>query len=254
MEHDGNEGTDNVTPRAQTPPAYFLGKWKKVAAAGATRGAKDLVAEVHPTAMPARWVAVITQHSTPSSFASASFGHCPNDPRLRCAAWRRFVDDTADMCRSLMRSIADLSAEPLVILSSGYRSYTGSVGLLWKTEGGGVTIKTSQQPKACGDCSGCADAAANPARADSWVYFIQAVDGGPVKIGYSSNPRARLSSMQTGRADQLRILALLPGGAETEVAMHHVFRKYRVRPRGEWFHPAPTILAFIAELAEVTPP
>lgn len=75
------------------------------------------------------------------------------------------------------------------------------------------------------------------------VYFIQAVDGGPIKIGSSGNPDMRLSDLQVANPKVLRILATMPGGTPQEWALHEQFKKYRVQ--GEWFTPAPEIMALI---------
>ncbi len=77
------------------------------------------------------------------------------------------------------------------------------------------------------------------------VYFIQAGEGGPIKIGHGKNPRKRLTMLQSGNPMTLTLLAELPGGKEEEQEMHTRLREYRVR--GEWFTPAAEVLALVPE-------
>lgn len=66
-----------------------------------------------------------------------------------------------------------------------------------------------------------------------FVYFIQAGDGGPVKIGIASDPEKRLAEMQVGNHVELILLAVRPGSADLERRIHA-----RLLPgliRGEWF-------------------
>jgi hypothetical protein len=65
------------------------------------------------------------------------------------------------------------------------------------------------------------------------VYFAQAVDGGPIKIGVARDPAERLRRVQTGYPFKLRITNLRPGGLREEGRLHKRFRRHRIR--GEWF-------------------
>lgn len=63
------------------------------------------------------------------------------------------------------------------------------------------------------------------------TYLIGA-DGSPlVKIGYASDPRKRLKSLQTGQPMTLSLLWTQPGNYES--ALHQRFAEHQVR--GEWF-------------------
>jgi hypothetical protein len=67
------------------------------------------------------------------------------------------------------------------------------------------------------------------------TYFIQAVHGGPIKIGRSTRaylPK-RLAALQTGNPDPLRITHVLDG--DHEARLHREFRNERLS--GEWFMP-----------------
>lgn len=75
------------------------------------------------------------------------------------------------------------------------------------------------------------------------VYFVQGVEGGPIKIGWSKDPATRLSQLQTGNPSQLRILVTTPGAPALEQQLHALFAAHR--RAGEWFDPAPELLTLI---------
>ena len=74
---------------------------------------------------------------------------------------------------------------------------------------------------------------AAPIAGADYVYFIHAPDLGRVKIGYTSDPDSRLSSMQTGSPCQLVLARLERGNRDLERRLHHRFREKRIH--GEWF-------------------
>lgn len=78
------------------------------------------------------------------------------------------------------------------------------------------------------------------------VYFI--TSGTAIKIGTSRHPARRLAVMQTGHPGKLELLATCEGDAKVERAYHQRFAVFR--QGGEWFAPAPEILAEIARLNE----
>ena len=75
------------------------------------------------------------------------------------------------------------------------------------------------------------------------VYFIQRGGDGPVKIGFSKNPKGRLSSLQTGIPERLHLLGIVDGGKAEEQRLHRYFAAYGIQ--GEWFKPAPDLMAYI---------
>jgi hypothetical protein len=106
------------------------------------------------------------------------------------------------------------------------------------------------------------------------VYFVQAGDDGPIKIGVArASIPARLKSLQTGNPAPLRLLGYLPhescdallvrwrqdgirSGAiawahqsrvSVEVVLHGMFAEGRLE--GEWFEPTPELLSFIEAYA-----
>lgn len=78
------------------------------------------------------------------------------------------------------------------------------------------------------------------------VYFIQAGDDGPIKIGYTAgDPEKRLRALQNASAVDLRLLATIEGDQKREVDLHIEFNEHNIR--GEWFAPAAPILEFVDE-------
>lgn len=67
------------------------------------------------------------------------------------------------------------------------------------------------------------------------TYLIGAEGSPLVKIGYATNPKKRLASLQTGQPMQLTLLWSHP--VDHEAALHERFAEYRVR--GEWFDLTP---------------
>jgi hypothetical protein len=65
------------------------------------------------------------------------------------------------------------------------------------------------------------------------VYFIQGVDGGPVKIGVALNPEKRFRTIQSCSPVLLCLLRTIPARANTEKELHERFADRRLH--GEWF-------------------
>lgn len=86
-----------------------------------------------------------------------------------------------------------------------------------------------------------------PAYEENLVYFVQAVEGGPIKIGHAKDPEARLVIMQLGCPIELRLLAITEGGKARESALHAAFSGLRLH--GEWFQPDSALLLWIEEHA-----
>lgn len=84
-------------------------------------------------------------------------------------------------------------------------------------------------------------------KAPSFVYFIQGVDGGPVKIGTSGDPARRLRQVMDWVPFDLRILATAPGGFLTEAYLHHKFHADRLRR--EWFAPSDDLMSFVGAVS-----
>lgn len=79
-----------------------------------------------------------------------------------------------------------------------------------------------------------------------YVYFIRSGDSGPIKIGHSINPDARIWGLQAATHLPLRVVTTIVGDKKLEKTLHRKFRRFRIR--GEWFRPVPTLLTFIAAI------
>ena len=77
------------------------------------------------------------------------------------------------------------------------------------------------------------------------IYFVLHEGTGHVKIGYSDSVKKRISQLQTGNPEKLRLLRVIDGGPKTEQWLHKRFSGFNVR--GEWF-------AFHDEMLSVVPP
>lgn len=77
--------------------------------------------------------------------------------------------------------------------------------------------------------------------ADGVVYFIAL--GGLVKIGKTRNLKSRVNDFSH---PDIRVLASQPGYTELEAELHRRFKAFRIK--GEWFHPAPVLLEYVASL------
>lgn len=76
------------------------------------------------------------------------------------------------------------------------------------------------------------------------TYLIQGEYGGPVKIGVTrGSARGRLSEIQTGNPERLRVMLRIPGDCERE--LHRAFEEYRLV--GEWFDVTPEQVAAYLE-------
>lgn len=77
------------------------------------------------------------------------------------------------------------------------------------------------------------------------VYFVECGPGGPVKIGFTANPvRDRLHALQVACPFPLRLLLAVDAPQRIESWCHHRFSDSHIH--GEWHHPTPDLLAFIA--------
>ncbi len=65
------------------------------------------------------------------------------------------------------------------------------------------------------------------------VYFVQAGEAGPVKIGWAINAQSRVAYLQTAHYEPLRVIRVWDGDRIHENWFHNRFRTQRMR--GEWF-------------------
>lgn len=94
----------------------------------------------------------------------------------------------------------------------------------------------------------------------SKLYFIQAGERGPIKIGHSAKPRMRMAELQVGNHCKLRMLAEIDfsngqrgtqTAADMEDLWHRTFRVIQIR--GEWFEPTPQLLKAIGYMRDNLP-
>ena len=85
---------------------------------------------------------------------------------------------------------------------------------------------------------------------DSYVYMLGVCDGAyPVKVGYSTKPKERLSSIRHGflpdniDKDDLSLIYCTPGGLGLERVIHTELKKQRVPNTNEWFRLGPMKIA-----------
>jgi hypothetical protein len=83
------------------------------------------------------------------------------------------------------------------------------------------------------------------------VYFMQSVNGGPVKIGTTDYLEYRHDQLEKHYKTSLAILATMEGGVEKEAEIHARFDHLRMGQPGrrgkrpEQFRPDPELMAFI---------
>ncbi len=82
----------------------------------------------------------------------------------------------------------------------------------------------------------------------SRVYFIQGIDGGPVKIGFSNDVRERIACFQMGSPVLLQVIGTTLGGIELEHDFHRRMAPHRLH--GEWFIDCDDLRALIAEVCK----
>jgi hypothetical protein len=87
----------------------------------------------------------------------------------------------------------------------------------------------------------------DPTTSEPCTYFLQAGDGGPIKIGSTRNLRVRLGTLRAMSPIQLRLLGVIRGDAEDQC--HRRLAAFRVH--GEWFAPSPFVLEFICQNASM---
>lgn len=84
------------------------------------------------------------------------------------------------------------------------------------------------------------------AHQQGFVYFLcdRFNDDGPIKISWSGDPVRRCAAINRSlRHEWLTVVAWFPGTYNDEWALHAHWREHRVL--GEWFRPAPEIVAAI---------
>ena len=76
------------------------------------------------------------------------------------------------------------------------------------------------------------------------IYFLQPIDGGPVKIGHTADVAARLHQLELHYGRPMALLATMEGGRNEEQALHERFAHLRLG-RTEQFRPDRELMEFI---------
>jgi hypothetical protein len=71
---------------------------------------------------------------------------------------------------------------------------------------------------------------------------------GPVKIGKAKNPQERLTLLNVGCPEELRLLGSAGWPDEQERVIHRILRTHRVR--GEWFAPTPEVMEVVERIRQ----
>jgi hypothetical protein len=80
---------------------------------------------------------------------------------------------------------------------------------------------------------------------EGFTYVLRRGPGGPFKIGRSRDVEARVRQLQTGSAEVLSVIAVLPGSSK-EQRLHGALDGWRME--GEWFSSDAPVSAALAEL------
>lgn len=80
------------------------------------------------------------------------------------------------------------------------------------------------------------------------IYFIQPIDGGPIKIGRTNYIQRRFSELQNAASQELKILGVTEGHAKEEYDLHLLFSSAKLH--GEWFEPIPELVEYISAKTE----
>lgn len=83
------------------------------------------------------------------------------------------------------------------------------------------------------------------------VYFIQAGENGPVKIGRSRDVLGRVRTLQTAHPQPLSVLRVIDGDRTVERWLHDQFAPFH--ERGEWFRFVPDMLLLAPPAEQPTP-
>jgi hypothetical protein len=79
-----------------------------------------------------------------------------------------------------------------------------------------------------------------------YVYFVQAGESGPIKIGFSTDPDRRIKTLRTAMSEELIVLKVVKGSRQLEKTLHDQFSE--INRRGEWYEPTTELLEFVSGL------
>jgi hypothetical protein len=76
-----------------------------------------------------------------------------------------------------------------------------------------------------------------------FVYFIQVIKTGDIKIGFSTNIKSRIHTLQTSIPESIKLLGFISGDLKLEKELHKKFK--HLKKRGEWFHCDKSIIDYL---------
>lgn len=77
-----------------------------------------------------------------------------------------------------------------------------------------------------------------------FIYFLQVDEDGPIKIGFSVNPKGRYAGIASGSHVEINLLGFILGTAADEKVIQNRFITLVLR--NEWFRPGRELTDFIA--------
>lgn len=83
---------------------------------------------------------------------------------------------------------------------------------------------------------------------EPYVYVIQALTTGDIKVGIARDVPLRFRELQCANSQDLGMLLVLEGGKLKEQAIYQRFLPHLIR--NEWFRPHADVLGWIAAVAE----
>jgi predicted GIY-YIG superfamily endonuclease len=86
------------------------------------------------------------------------------------------------------------------------------------------------------------------------LYFLQAGEDGPIKIGITKNVEKRIKQLEKEAPYEMKIIATYPGNRDVEKMVHRRFIKFRISNIRckEWFKPEEELLFWMDNII-ITP-
>lgn len=85
------------------------------------------------------------------------------------------------------------------------------------------------------------------------IYFAQPTNGGPIRIGATSNPFSRKKALGTWLPGGVEYIATVEGGFLGEAILHQCFNPIRIDGGKDWFRSCEAMWRFIIELSHAVP-
>lgn len=76
-----------------------------------------------------------------------------------------------------------------------------------------------------------------------YVYFVLVDSTRNIKIGYSTNIRRRIHTLQTSIPEKIKLLGYITGDMNKEKELHKMFRVHKIK--GEWYRFDTSIIDYI---------